>query len=1224
MPPKRQKAGVALHQDLQLYEKRLATFQSAYNPHRRNSAINKKQVLTWPIPDLSIEKLAAAGFYYRPTIANQDNCVCYLCDKALDGWEEGDNPAEEHIRHAPYCGWAIIHSMMVDRKKGRKVKLQDPNGEFMTNARKMTFGNWWPHEGKRGWVPTVDAMVAAGFHYIPSEGTSDKVGCAYCDLELDEWQQNDNPWMDHHERSPKCMFFLWVEGATSNQKPNIPATDELAKNLDSTLGKPKKRAPAAPKGRKRTNSNASTMSATGGSRKKKEEPPAADTAPDAQTEPPVKRKREKAPARTGRKRAGSNSSVMSENAPRRGRSASRQDEEEHPAAEPEAVAEKPKKRAPAAPRAGRKRAGSNASVMHEDERHNGHDAMDQDEPPPPPETKPRKRAPAAPKRPRRAGSVVSNAGSTPPVAVKQEPQVEEPKPRKRAPAAPKRPRRAGSVLSQAGNEEQQEQLQVPESPQPAPVGREPEVEKQTARKRAPPAPKRAKRAGSVMSLVDNEERRPQFEIPESPPPVSANREPEEEERKPRKRAPAPPKARTRGTSRTRSQSRTRTGGPPSRTRSQSRTRTGGPTYVKPELATFGDKRTEEERSQQASKTESFLSQFIRPASKTPVLSRESSREVSPARSEVGASGMRMFSNFSESFVEEAPPSRAQVMKKIRTAPELRPQPRKTTPEPIREPEPEPEPAVNRRKKTKDTTKAAGKKPTREVEEEEATSDVPLPKNFTLLGRKSTKSLRHQAATPEPESDHELRPLRQDSDGGMVLFDGGHDTDTELEDEAEEPPMKERTGSVNSDGSLGKRKRAELLNHRNVEMEEASEPKKHKTKAKSKKAAPSTTRRSKEQPDVEMTDSGIQADYHDPAVSDVREIEKPRGRGSRSALNAERAKPRKDKEPTPVPTRPEPEPEPVVDHEMTDVEPPTPKPEPKKSKTSLLSEKPKGRKPKSPTPVQHRPPSPEIMPEVASTPKRAMSIDGSVTPRPGTPMDEDLPSLDEADMLAQQQLIQEASTAGMTPSPQRPSPQQTPRRSFHREGSIVVHPDSLPLHRSSSSPLKQENSPHQSLRHVTSSPLVNAPVLAPPQRMPSTPPFHTPEPSRHHTPTPAAHSPRVPQSTPPHHSHVAFTEPAQPQPQHQLPWSPIDLDSFLDKVEESTEIANFDLANTESTDVDGLLTAEERNMTVEEWVKYNALLAEKRVLEACERMVQEFEREGRRAIECLERSLEVDS
>ena len=50
---------------------------------------------------------------------------------------------------------------------------------------------------------------------------------------------------------------------------------------------------------------------------------------------------------------------------------------------------------------------------------------------------------------------------------------------------------------------------------------------------------------------------------------------------------------------------------------------------------------------------------------------------------------------------------------------------------------------------------------------------------------------------------------------------------------------------------------------------------------------------------------------------------------------------------------------------------------------------------------------------------------------------------------------------------------------------------------------------------------------------------------------------------------------------------------------------------------GDLTSPEKKMTVEEWIMYNASLAEEKLKGECERMVGIFEREGGRAMRVLE-------
>jgi hypothetical protein len=66
----------------------------------------------------------------------------------VEGWEEDDNPFEEHLRLSPHCGWAIVSA--IENGIG-DYSLDDPTQPQMMEARKATFAGKWPHESKRGW-----------------------------------------------------------------------------------------------------------------------------------------------------------------------------------------------------------------------------------------------------------------------------------------------------------------------------------------------------------------------------------------------------------------------------------------------------------------------------------------------------------------------------------------------------------------------------------------------------------------------------------------------------------------------------------------------------------------------------------------------------------------------------------------------------------------------------------------------------------------------------------------------------------------------------------------------------------------------------------------------------------------------------------------------------------------------------------------------------------------
>lgn len=47
--------------------------------------------------------LAEAGFYYAPSASSEDMVHCAFCDLGLDGWEQKDEPMEEHRRRQADC-----------------------------------------------------------------------------------------------------------------------------------------------------------------------------------------------------------------------------------------------------------------------------------------------------------------------------------------------------------------------------------------------------------------------------------------------------------------------------------------------------------------------------------------------------------------------------------------------------------------------------------------------------------------------------------------------------------------------------------------------------------------------------------------------------------------------------------------------------------------------------------------------------------------------------------------------------------------------------------------------------------------------------------------------------------------------------------------------------------------------------------------------------------------
>lgn len=90
--------------------------------------------------------------------------MCFLCGRALDGWEDGDDPVTEHLKHSPDCGWAIM--MDIQSKTSNPAEIEDPTSSSIVEARRATFAVGWPHEGKRGWLCQSEKV---GLNYVVNE-----------------------------------------------------------------------------------------------------------------------------------------------------------------------------------------------------------------------------------------------------------------------------------------------------------------------------------------------------------------------------------------------------------------------------------------------------------------------------------------------------------------------------------------------------------------------------------------------------------------------------------------------------------------------------------------------------------------------------------------------------------------------------------------------------------------------------------------------------------------------------------------------------------------------------------------------------------------------------------------------------------------------------------------------------------------------------------------------
>ncbi|KAL5364684.1 hypothetical protein BJX96DRAFT_137974 [Aspergillus floccosus] len=217
-------------QEMETFAARLASFDLVLNPGKRRSSSTKSaKKIAWPHRKPSPAELAHAGFFYNPYETNPDNTTCFMCQRALDGWEEEDNPITEHLKHAKDCGWAVM--MDIQQHSSNPAEIDDPTSDRVREARLATFGTNWPHDGKRGWVCDSEKMVDGGWFFCPTEESNDLASCAYCKLSLDGWEPQDDPFDEHYRRSPDCSFFVFAQA---------PGKKGKAKGSRSKRGRPSK------------------------------------------------------------------------------------------------------------------------------------------------------------------------------------------------------------------------------------------------------------------------------------------------------------------------------------------------------------------------------------------------------------------------------------------------------------------------------------------------------------------------------------------------------------------------------------------------------------------------------------------------------------------------------------------------------------------------------------------------------------------------------------------------------------------------------------------------------------------------------------------------------------------------------------------------------------------------------------------------------------------------
>jgi hypothetical protein len=61
------------------------------------------------------------------------------------------------LKHSPDCGWAICAAI---ERQDEEISTEYPLSTRLFEARKATFSDKWPHEGKKGWKCKVKQVCS--------------------------------------------------------------------------------------------------------------------------------------------------------------------------------------------------------------------------------------------------------------------------------------------------------------------------------------------------------------------------------------------------------------------------------------------------------------------------------------------------------------------------------------------------------------------------------------------------------------------------------------------------------------------------------------------------------------------------------------------------------------------------------------------------------------------------------------------------------------------------------------------------------------------------------------------------------------------------------------------------------------------------------------------------------------------------------------------------------
>ncbi|XP_060575414.1 baculoviral IAP repeat-containing protein 2-like [Ruditapes philippinarum] len=167
----------------------------------------------FPIESIhSTIRLAKNGFYYLGI----DQLVrCFCCEHTMNFSNENSTDIREvHLRLSPNCTFARgldNENVPIDHHEQESNPMPEipdatvSSAEFGEMDRRVSTFVGWP----AGSPVSPGRLAAAGFLYT---GFDDHVRCFCCGIGVREWQENDDPWVEHARWSITCPFVKYRKG----------------------------------------------------------------------------------------------------------------------------------------------------------------------------------------------------------------------------------------------------------------------------------------------------------------------------------------------------------------------------------------------------------------------------------------------------------------------------------------------------------------------------------------------------------------------------------------------------------------------------------------------------------------------------------------------------------------------------------------------------------------------------------------------------------------------------------------------------------------------------------------------------------------------------------------------------------------------------------------------------------------------------------------------------